>query len=387
MVDRLRVYVEGIEDVGRPEYRMGDHVREVKHMLSDEDQLKDLVLEIGCGELFEASKPFSAPAHGDVLLRQVLFVRQPPQGKPLIFRVVKPHTFHKPALVGEGTLLAWEGQHQVELWRGEKARGTVRVEISAGIAKGMGKGGGLAVATPTTAGRGAGVAGGFSSPADLGEAATSHMMSTALTSSLRSVQSDRTVVPVASSPLGAAASSPQQSALAQREAAGGLLVDSCQYCFDAVLTLIEALVFGSGHSFLKKKQADPNFKTLPSGLLYKVLRRGHGRFHPSPRCVCSCNYTGRLIDGTVFDTTEGDAPARFCPESVIKGWTEALMLMVEGDMVELVVPPELAYGGAAVGPIPANSVLQFKLELVKITRASGVSHDNVALRREAIMSL
>ena len=86
----------------------------------------------------------------------------------------------------------------------------------------------------------------------------------------------------------------------------------------------------------------------------------------------SVNYTGRLEDGTVFDTSVGKAP--FPPfvlgtGYVIPGWDQGLVGMKAGGKRLLIVPPELAYGAQANGPIPANSTLIFEVELVKVTPA------------------
>ena len=63
--------------------------------------------------------------------------------------------------------------------------------------------------------------------------------------------------------------------------------------------------------------------TLPSGLLYKVLRKGEGKAHPTVSSPCSCHYEGKLIDGSVFDSSYArGSPTTFAPNQVIKGWTE-----------------------------------------------------------------
>ena len=84
------------------------------------------------------------------------------------------------------------------------------------------------------------------------------------------------------------------------------------------------------------------------------------------------NYTGKLEDGTVFDTSVGKPP--FPPfvlgaGFVIPGWDQGLVGMKVGGKRLLIIPPELAYGGQVNGPIPANSTLIFEVELVKVTKA------------------
>merc|ERR1712048_1430610 len=78
---------------------------------------------------------------------------------------------------------------------------------------------------------------------------------------------------------------------------------------------------------------------------------------------------GKLINGTKFDSSyDRGAPLSFAPNQVIKGWTEAMQLMKEGDKWELFIPSELGYGdnGTPGGPIPGKAALHFVMQLVKI---------------------
>jgi len=124
-----------------------------------------------------------------------------------------------------------------------------------------------------------------------------------------------------------------------------------------------------GLAFLEAKKLEPNVIALPSGLLYKVLKKGNGAYHPGPATSCSCHYHGTLPDGTVFDSSvERGSPTTFAPNQVIAGWTEAMQLMVAGDQWELYLPSELAYGTRGSPPkIPSNSVLVFTIEILEIT--------------------
>ena len=108
---------------------------------------------------------------------------------------------------------------------------------------------------------------------------------------------------------------------------------------------------------------------LPSGLQYKVLTEGNGEV-PKATDKIQVKYEGRLIDGTVFDSTEkhGGKPATFSPNQVIKGWTEALCMMPVGSKWELYIPQELGYGGRATGSIPAFSTLIFDVEVLGIEK-------------------
>jgi FKBP-type peptidyl-prolyl cis-trans isomerase len=117
------------------------------------------------------------------------------------------------------------------------------------------------------------------------------------------------------------------------------------------------------------KPASPAAQTvsLPSGLQYEVLAPGSGRT-PGPTDSVTVHYRGTLTDGTEFDSSYGRGePATFPVNRVIRGWTEALQLMKEGDKWRLTIPAQLAYGERGVpGRIPANSTLVFEVELIRI---------------------
>lgn len=108
-------------------------------------------------------------------------------------------------------------------------------------------------------------------------------------------------------------------------------------------------------------------QTTASGLQYAVKKEGDGK-SPTINDIVSVKYTGKLIDGTVFDSTEqnGGMPAIFPLAGVIKGWQEGLQLMKKGSEYTLFLPAALAYGEQPVGDIPANSTLVFDVELVKV---------------------
>lgn len=120
--------------------------------------------------------------------------------------------------------------------------------------------------------------------------------------------------------------------------------------------------------FLLDKSHEAGIVKLPSGLMYKTLTKGDGKFHPTGDSQCTVNYRGALMDGTLFDSSYSrGAPSTFAPNQVIKGWTEALKLMSEGEKRELYVPPELGYGDQGAGSmIPGGAVLVFEIELLKI---------------------
>mmetsp|Transcript_19753 Transcript_19753/g.25432 ORF Transcript_19753/g.25432 Transcript_19753/m.25432 type:complete len:231 (+) Transcript_19753:99-791(+) len=123
-----------------------------------------------------------------------------------------------------------------------------------------------------------------------------------------------------------------------------------------------------GLAFLKENREKEGIFELPSGLQYKVLKKGSGVYHPKAETPCSCHYTGSLIDGTVFDSSvERGEPTTFAPNQVIKGWTETMSLMVQGDKWEMYIPSDLAYGDSGSPPkIPGGSALIFQMEIMEI---------------------
>jgi FKBP-type peptidyl-prolyl cis-trans isomerase FklB len=120
-------------------------------------------------------------------------------------------------------------------------------------------------------------------------------------------------------------------------------------------------------AFLEANAKKKGITTTPSGLQYRVIEQGGGN-HPEPDDTVLVTYRGKLIDGSVFDSTyENNKPVSFQVDKVIKGWSEALQLMQRGDHWQLFIPPELAYGEEGSGTkIPPNSTLIFDVELLSI---------------------
>jgi hypothetical protein len=129
-----------------------------------------------------------------------------------------------------------------------------------------------------------------------------------------------------------------------------------------------------GQAYLDKNAEKDGVVVLPSGLQYEVLTSGPaGNARPeSTGDSCTCHYTGKLIDGTVFDSSvQRGKSATFSPSGVIGGWTEALMLMRPGDKWVLSIPSDLAYGSGGSGAkIPGGAALIFELELLAVKAAT-----------------
>ncbi len=113
---------------------------------------------------------------------------------------------------------------------------------------------------------------------------------------------------------------------------------------------------------------EPGATVLPSGLVFRSLRSGTGAA-PTAADLVKVHYRGTLADGTEFDSSyRRNAPAEFPLGGVIPCWTEGLQRMKVGGKAKLTCPPAIAYGGRAVGAIPANSTLQFEVELLGVSK-------------------
>lgn len=121
-------------------------------------------------------------------------------------------------------------------------------------------------------------------------------------------------------------------------------------------------------AFMDENKQDVGIVETASGLQYKVMTEGHGDI-PKATDKVKVNYEGRLLDGTVFDSSyKRKEPTSFKVNQVIKGWTEALCLMPVGSKWELYIPYRLAYGERSAGQIPPYSTLIFVVELIDIEK-------------------
>ena len=124
----------------------------------------------------------------------------------------------------------------------------------------------------------------------------------------------------------------------------------------------------AGKEYLANNAKEEGVKVTESGLQYLVVKEGNGK-KPGPNDVVTVHYTGRLIDGTVFDSSvERGEPATFAVGQVIPGWVEGLQLMKEGAAYRFFIPSELAYGSHGSGPIQPNSTLIFDVQLLKVKK-------------------
>ena len=125
----------------------------------------------------------------------------------------------------------------------------------------------------------------------------------------------------------------------------------------------------AGQAFLAENGKKPGVRTTASGLQYQVLRQGSG---PTPQKTdkVRVTYTGKLLDGTVFDSTDkhGGEPVEFMLAQVIPGWSEGVALMPVNSKYRFWIPSNLAYGPNGQDPIGPNSTLVFDVELLGIVK-------------------
>lgn len=122
-----------------------------------------------------------------------------------------------------------------------------------------------------------------------------------------------------------------------------------------------------GQDFLEKNKDKEGVIETTSGLQYQILKQGDGAKNPTASSTVKVHYHGTLIDGSVFDSSvqRGD-PISFGLNQVIRGWTEGVQLMVEGDKFKFFIPSELGYGDRAAGKIAPGSLLIFEVELLQV---------------------
>ncbi len=150
-------------------------------------------------------------------------------------------------------------------------------------------------------------------------------------------------------------------------AIGALFIYALKRAFSGTTGTSVAGNIEAGAQFLEENKSKEGVIETESGLQYLPLQAGTGTVHPGPKTKVLAHYHGSLIDGTVFDSSvDRGQPLEFGLNQVIRGWTEGLQLMVEGEKVRLFIPSKLGYGNRPAGSIPAGSVLIFDVELIAI---------------------
>ena len=138
----------------------------------------------------------------------------------------------------------------------------------------------------------------------------------------------------------------------------------------AYLNKIRDQNLGEAKAFFEKLKENKNVVELPSGLRYEVVQPGTGAY-PKATDSVKVNYTGRLINGTVFDSSvDAKEPAVLQLNKVIPGWSEGLQKINTGGKIRLYIPPDLAYGDSGQGSIPPGATLIFDVDLLEIGAAA-----------------
>ena len=125
-------------------------------------------------------------------------------------------------------------------------------------------------------------------------------------------------------------------------------------------------------AFLANNAKQPGVVTLPDGLQYKITTSGPaGGDKPRAQDEVKVNYEGRIATGAraIFDSSfKRGEPASFQLDEVIPGWTEIMQMMRPGDEWTVWIPPSLGYGDEEKGPIPAGSILEFRIQLLGVLK-------------------
>jgi FKBP-type peptidyl-prolyl cis-trans isomerase len=130
----------------------------------------------------------------------------------------------------------------------------------------------------------------------------------------------------------------------------------------------DSLSAAANQAYLTANAQKHGVVVKPDGLQFRIIQNGFGK-RPNPTDTVQVYYTGQLINGTVFDGTSPGLPASFEVQDLIRGWTEALEIMREGDHWQLIIPANLGYGdrGSPDGGIPPNQTLVFDMRLISTT--------------------
>ena len=150
-------------------------------------------------------------------------------------------------------------------------------------------------------------------------------------------------------------------------------MEEAQKIINEFLTELEAKATKAareaGEKFLAENKKNANVKETASGLQYIVEKEGTG-VKPTAQDEVTVHYTGKLLDGTVFDSSVNRGePATFPLNRVIPGWTEGVQLMSEGAKYTFFIPSDLAYGPQGIpNAIPPHSTLIFEVELIKVIK-------------------
>jgi FKBP-type peptidyl-prolyl cis-trans isomerase len=154
---------------------------------------------------------------------------------------------------------------------------------------------------------------------------------------------------------------------------GPAMTDFIQKKQAAILDSIKKKNMGQAKDYFEKLKEDKNVVEMPDGLRYEIMKPGSDE-HPKATDTVKVNYTGTLIDGSVFDSSDrAGKPLEIALNQVIPGWTEGLQKIGKGGQIMLFVPPHLGYGDDGRPGIPPGSVLVFKVDLLDFSPGAAVT--------------
>jgi FKBP-type peptidyl-prolyl cis-trans isomerase len=151
------------------------------------------------------------------------------------------------------------------------------------------------------------------------------------------------------------------------QAVGPLISQFVQMKFDAHMARLKAEEEAKAEAYWAEVLQQEGVESLPSGLAYKILAPGND-VKPTATDTVRVHYTGKLIDGKVFDTSDGGGPFTSRLDEVIEGWTQGVPLIGEGGSMKLYIPAKLGYGDAGSGQIPPGATLIFEVELLEVVK-------------------
>lgn len=154
---------------------------------------------------------------------------------------------------------------------------------------------------------------------------------------------------------------------------GNPMTEFIQKKQSAIIDRLRLKNLGDSSAFFTKLRENKNVVEMRDGLRYEILKPGTGEA-PKPTDTVKVNYTGTLLDGTVFDSSEKQGkPAEFPLNKMIAGWIEGLQQTSKGGKIKLYIPPQLAYGDEGRPGIPPGASLIFEVELLDITPGAPAS--------------
>jgi len=152
------------------------------------------------------------------------------------------------------------------------------------------------------------------------------------------------------------------------QAIGPMISEFVQSKFESHMEELQAVEEAKSEVYWTEIRALEGVHFLESGLAYKIIESGSA-VKPTAADTVRVHYTGKLVDGTVFDTSEGGGPFISQLDEMIEGWTQGVPLIGEGGSIKLFIPAELGYGDSGSGRIPPAATLVFDVELIKVLPA------------------